>query len=53
MDVLTGHQVNRVAPGRLFFAGGAELALDEILWVTAAGAPAWPGEAGLGSEFAS
>ena len=47
VDVLTGHQVIRVAPGRLFFAGGAELALDEILWVTAAGAPAWPGEAGL------
>ena len=47
VDVLTGHRVERVAPGRLFFAGGNELALDEILWVTAAGAPAWPGEAGL------
>ena len=47
VDVLTGHEVIRVEPGRLFFKGGGELALDEILWVTAAGAPAWPGEAGL------
>ena len=37
----------QVAPGRLRTAGGAEIAPDEILWVTAAGAPAWPGEAGL------
>jgi len=47
IDVRTGRAVARVAPGRVWLAGGAELALDEILWVTTAGAPSWPREAGL------
>ena len=47
VQVLTGHTIVKVAPGRLTSADGAEYALDEILWVTAAGAPPWPGESGL------
>jgi selenide,water dikinase len=42
-----GEPIVEVAPGRLRTAGGKELAADEILWVTAAGAPDWPREAGL------
>jgi len=42
-----GAAVAQVAPGKLRTADGTEVAADEILWVTAAGAPAWPGEAGL------
>jgi selenide,water dikinase len=47
VDVLTGHAIVEVAPGRLTSADGAEYALDEVLWVTAAGAAPWPGESGL------
>jgi selenide, water dikinase len=47
VHVLTDHRVVRVADGRLHFAHGGELALDEILWVTTAGAPPWPRDAGL------
>ena len=39
--------VQRVSPGHLHCAGGFDLALDEILWVTGAGAPDWPGDSGL------
>lgn len=42
-----GSSVVRVEPGRLHVAGGGTIALDEILWVTNAGAPPWPAEAGL------
>ncbi len=42
-----GAPVAEVMPGRLRAAGGAEISADAILWVTAAGAPAWPGESGL------
>jgi len=42
-----GEAIVQVAPGKLRSAGGGELEPDEILWVTAAGAPAWPAEAGL------
>ena len=42
-----GQPVVEVAPGLLKTGNGAETEADEILWVTAAGAPAWPGEAGL------
>jgi selenide,water dikinase len=39
--------VAEVAPGRLTTGRGGTLEADEILWVTAAGAPDWPREAGL------
>ena len=42
-----GSPVDEVSPGRLRTADGAITKADEILWVTAAGAPAWPREAGL------
>jgi selenide,water dikinase len=42
-----GDPVIQVTPGRLKTGSGAETEADEILWVTAAGAPDWPGEAGL------
>jgi len=42
-----GTPVVGVAPGRLRTAAGDEIPADEILWVTAAGAPSWPGAAGL------
>jgi len=42
-----GEPVTQVSPGLLKTGSGAEVAADEILWVTAAGAPSWPGEAGL------
>jgi len=39
--------VVQVSPGKLKTASGTEVEADEILWVTAAGAPSWPAEAGL------
>ncbi len=42
-----GEPIAEVAPGHLRTAGGTALSADEILWVTAAGAPAWPGKSGL------
>lgn len=42
-----GEAVTAVEPGLLATASGEKIAADEILWVTAAGAPDWPGEAGL------
>ena len=39
--------VVQVSPGKLKTASGTEVDADEILWVTAAGAPSWPAEAGL------
>lgn len=58
--LLTGHEVVRVTPAdrsrrgagsgqgvRLHFSGGDDLQVDEVLWVTTAGAQAWPGRAGL------
>jgi selenide,water dikinase len=47
VDVVVGARVVRVSPGCLHLADGVTLALDEILWVTAAGAPPWPRAAGL------
>jgi selenide,water dikinase len=47
VSIHAGEAVVQVSPGRLRTAGGAEVEADEILWVTAAGAPSWPGEAGL------
>jgi selenide,water dikinase len=42
-----GEPVVEVMPGRLKTAAGKALEADEILWVTAAGAPDWPRAAGL------
>jgi selenide,water dikinase len=39
--------VVEVTPGHLKTSTGQTVDADEILWVTAAGAAAWPGEAGL------
>jgi selenide,water dikinase len=45
--VHAGAAVVEVSPGRLRTAGGEEVEADEILWVTAAGAPDWPRASGL------
>lgn len=42
-----GQAVTEVGPGRLRRADGETFALDEILWVTMAGAQDWLGETGL------
>jgi selenide,water dikinase len=47
VQVHTGHAVMRVEPGLLICENQASIALDEILWVTSAGAAAWLGESGL------
>jgi len=47
VELLTGAEVIRVEPGRCHCRDGRAIALDEILWVTHAAAPAWPREAGL------
>lgn len=43
----TKHRVTQVKPNRLRCENGVELDFEEILWVTSAGAAAWPGDAGL------
>jgi len=50
ISVHVGHKVDKVETGRLLFAGGDGFELDEILWVTMAGAQAWPAEAGLDAD---
>ncbi len=47
VQVLAGDAVVEVSPGRLTSAQGTEYALDEILWVTAAGAAPWLAGSGL------
>jgi selenide,water dikinase len=47
VQILAGDAVIGVSPGRLVSAQGREYALDEILWVTAAGAASWLAESGL------
>jgi len=42
-----GQAVTAVHPHGVTRADGETVVLDEILWVTQAGAPRWPGEAGL------
>ncbi|MBI4183649.1 MAG: selenide, water dikinase SelD [Proteobacteria bacterium] len=42
-----GASVVRVERGRVVLAGGAAVALDEVLWVTEAGAAPWLVESGL------
>ena len=52
VEVHTGERVIRVDAGALHCAGGFVLPLDEILWVTAADAPAWLRDTGLALDDA-
>jgi selenide,water dikinase len=45
-----GEPVTQVEPGILRTGAGDAIAADEILWVTAAGAPDWPAKAGLDTD---
>ncbi len=47
VHVHTGHKVTRVEAGVLRFDGAADIDLDEILWVTMAGATPWLKDTGL------
>lgn len=47
-----GQLVTAVDPGRITRSDGSTVAVDEILWVTHAGAPKWPGQAGLAVDKA-
>ena len=47
VHVHTDAEAAEVTQGAIVFAAGKTIELDEILWVTAAGAPAWLGESGL------
>jgi selenide, water dikinase len=47
VHVLAGEAVVEVSPGRLVSAQGMQYPLDEILWVTAAGAASWLAGSGL------
>ncbi len=47
VQVFAGDPVAEVWPGRLLTARGTEHALDEILWVTAAGSAPWLAACGL------
>ena len=48
--VHTEHAVSNVEPGRLHCDNGARFDLDEILWVTSAGAAAWLKESGMDAD---
>jgi selenide,water dikinase len=47
VNVHTGAEAEKIAPGEITLAGGSTIKLDEILWVTAAGAPSWLRDSGL------
>ena len=47
VQLYPGNRVESVSDGRLLREDGMEVPLDEILWVTDAAAPTWPGDAGL------
>jgi selenide,water dikinase len=47
IHVHTGAAVEKVVPGAITIFGGKTIELNEILWVTAAGAPPWLRESGL------
>ena len=47
VHVHTGAEVAKVASGAIIDTGGKTIELDEILWVTAAGAPPWLRQSGL------
>jgi selenide,water dikinase len=47
IEVHAGAAAARVTADAVVLAKGETIALDEILWVTNAGAPSWPGDSGL------
>lgn len=47
VQVHAGARVSEVTPGAVRIEGGETHAVDEAIWATEAGAPAWPGAAGL------
>ena len=47
VHVHVNEMVGQVKPGSLEVKSGQSFALDEILWVTDAGAAEWPGQSGL------
>ena len=47
VHVHTGAEAEKVAPGAITVTDGKTIEFDEILWVTAAGAPPWLRESGL------
>ncbi len=50
VEVRTDCLVTSAAEGCVRLADNTQLALDEILWVTTAGAAGWPGESGLATD---
>lgn len=50
VEVHTDSEVVAADASGLQLAGGGRLAVDEVLWVTNAAAPAWPAEAGLATD---
>ena len=52
VHVHAGAEAAEVTDGAIVLAAGKTIDLDEILWVTAAGAPAWLGESGLAVDDA-
>ncbi len=50
VEVRTDCLVTGAAEGCVRFADDTQLALDEVIWVTTAGAADWPGEAGLATD---
>ena len=50
IEVRTNCQVTEVSEGHIRCRNGTPLELDEVLWVTTAGAAAWPGESGLETD---
>ena len=50
VEVRTNCLVTEAAEGCVRFADNTQLALDEMLWVTTAGAADWPGESGLATD---
>jgi selenide,water dikinase len=47
IHVHTGSAAEKIVSGQITIVGGQTIELDEILWVTAAGAPSWLRESGL------
>jgi selenide,water dikinase len=47
-----GVSVERAGPGALRLRSGEQLPCDEVLWITGAAAPAWPGANGLLTDAA-
>ena len=52
VQVHLGHEVAEVRPRRLLCTNGARFDVDEILWVTMAGAQVWLAESGLAVDEA-